>query len=93
MKKIISLTLGLVMMASLLVGCNGGASTGEANKSLKEINGSDAVRLLLANERLNAQLLKTEGDIFENGVEVLNNLARIANDNLKLTYTGNSSLR
>lgn len=91
MKKIISLTLGLVMMASLLVGCNGGASTGEANNSLKEINGSDAVRLLLANERLNAQLLKTEGDIFENGVEVLNNLARIANDNLKLTYTGNSS--
>lgn len=87
MKKIISLAFVLVMITSLLVGCKG-----SANASLpKGISGSDAAKLLLANERLNAQLLKTEGDIFENGVEVMNNLAKVANDNMNLTYLGNSS--
>ena len=63
MKKFITLLLTLVMLLSLLVGCRG--------FTLPEgLSGSDAAKLLLANERLNAQLLKTEGDIFENGVEV-----------------------
>ncbi len=84
MKKIISLALVLVMITSLLVGCKGGTLP-------KGISGSDTAKLLLANERLNAQLLKTEGDIFENGVEVMNNLAKIANDNLNLAYVGNVS--
>ena len=83
MKKIISLALVLVMSTSLLVGCG--------NTLPKKISGSDTAKLLLANERLNAQLLKTEGDIFENGVEVMNNLAKTAKENLNLAYAGNVS--
>lgn len=80
MKKFITLLLTLVMLLSLLVGCRG--------FTLPEgLSGSDAAKLLLANERLNAQLLKTEGDIFENGVEVMNNLAATALSNLNATYT------
>ena len=84
MKKTISLALVLVIITSLLVGCKGGTLP-------KMISGSDTAKLLLANERLNAQLLKTEGDIFEDGVEVMNNLAKIANYNLNLAYAGNVS--
>jgi hypothetical protein len=85
MKKIVSLALALVMIISLLVGCKGGMSSGEMP------SGSDAAKLLLANERLNAQLLKTEGDIFEDGVEVMYNLAKIANDNLHIPYVSSSA--
>ena len=84
MKKILSLALVLVIITSLLVGCKGGTLP-------KRTSGSDTAKLLLANERLNAQLLKTEGDIFEGGVEVMNNLAKIANYNLNLAYAGNVS--
>lgn len=84
MKKILSLALVLVIITSLLVGCKGGTLP-------KRTIGSDTAKLLLANERLNAQLLKTEGDIFEDGVEVMNNLAKIANYNLNLAYAGNVS--
>lgn len=84
MKKTISLALVLVIITSLLVGCKGDTLP-------KMISGSDTAKLLLANERLNAQLLKTEGDIFEDGVEVMNNLAKIANYNLNLAYAGNVS--
>lgn len=84
MKKIISLALVLVIITSLLVGCKDGTLP-------KMISGSDTAKLLLANERLNAQLLKTEGDIFEDGVEVMNNLAKLANYNLSLAYAGNVS--
>ncbi len=85
MKKIVSLALALVMIISLLVGCKGGMPSGEMP------SGSDAAKLLLANERLNAQLLKTEGDIFEDGVEVMYNLAKIANDNLHIPYVSSSA--
>ncbi len=80
------------MIVSLLVGCGGGTLPGETSGTLPEgMSGSDAAKLLLANERLNAQLLKTDGDIFENGVEVMNNLAKTAIDNLSVSYMGNST--
>ena len=71
MKKSIVLLLVCTITVSLLAGC--GSSTMHGG-----ITGSDAAKILLANERLDAQLLKTEGDIFENGVEVMNNLAKTA---------------
>ena len=56
-----------------------GSDKGAASLS---ISGIDAAKLLLAEERLNAQLLKNEGDIFENGVKVMNDLASKAAANL-----------
>ena len=91
MKKTISLALVLVVIASLLAGC-GGILPGGVDGSLPEgMSINDAVRILLANERLDAQLLQTDGDIFENGVEVMNNLAKTANDNLSVSYAGKRS--
>ena len=84
MKKSIVLLLVCTITVSLLAGC--GSSTMHGG-----ITGSDAAKILLANERLNAQLLKTEGDIFENGVEVMNNLAKTAIANLSVPYVGNKS--
>ncbi len=46
------------------------------------VSGIDAAKLLLAEERLNEKLLKNEGDIFENGVQVMHSLAGKAIENL-----------
>ncbi len=63
-----------------------GNTTPEPSVTLK---GADAAKLLLAEERLNAKLLQNEGDIFENGAEVFENLAATAMNNLvKYTYEG-----
>ena len=74
-------------------GSNGGTTSDGMNSiTLPDgLSGSDAAKLLFANERLNAQLLKTEGDIFENGVEVMNDLAETAIANLNVRYVGNST--
>ena len=88
MKKILSLVLTFIMSVSVLVGC--GPRNDDATLP-DGISGSDAARLLLANERLNAQLLKNDGDIFENGVEVMNTLAETAIANLNVQYAGNRS--
>ena len=79
MKKILSIVLLAAMLLSTLVACNSGNSgngetsgNGDVLTSLPDgMSGSDAARLLLAGERLNAQILKNEGNIFENGVEVM----------------------
>lgn len=84
MKKIIALTLTFVALVSMLAACGG-------NRLPKGMSGSDSAKVLLANERLDSQLLKTEGDIFENGVKVMNDLAKIAMENLNVTYMGNNS--
>lgn len=47
--------------------------------------GSDAAKLLLAEMRLNAQLLKNKNDIFEQGTEVMKNLSAKALSNLSVT--------
>ena len=51
------------------------------------LSGKDVAKLLLANERLNAGLLKNEGDIFENGKKVFGDLKKIASDNLGTNYS------
>ena len=76
MKKWTCLLLVVVMLMALLVGC-------KPKDPLAKLSGTEAAKLLLAEERLNAQLLKNEGDLFENGVEVMQNLAQLAIDNLQ----------
>lgn len=46
------------------------------------LTGTDVAKLLLAEQRLNSHLLDTEDDIFENGVETYENLARMAQKSL-----------
>ena len=67
MKKWIAICLTAALLILPLAGC---ASGGTHNSS-----GTELAKLLLANERLNAHLLKTEGDLLENGAAVLNTLA------------------
>jgi len=93
MKKIFSVFLIFVLLVSVLTGCSGnggiGGIGGDGNGSAvlpEGMLGVDAAKLLLANERLDAQLLKNEGDIFENGAQVMRNLSRIAKDNLSIPY-------
>ena len=93
MKKVLCLLLVTLLLTSTLVGCSGGnmfdiISGDDIGKLLETMSGSDVAKLLLANERLDAQLLKTEGDLFENGVEVMNNLAKTAMENLNVSYAG-----
>ncbi len=46
------------------------------------MSGKDAASLILANQRLNSQLLKNSGNIFEDGAEVLTNLSYMAASSL-----------
>ncbi len=93
MKKMITMLLVCMMLASTLAGCNSGELPGGiGGGGLPDgMSGSDAAKLLLASERLDAQLLKTEGDIFENGANVMSNLAKTAMENLNIPYAGSSS--
>ncbi len=93
MKKMITMLLVCMMLASALAGCSGGGLPGGIGEGgLPDgMSGSDAARLLLASERLDAQLLKTEGDIFENGINVMSNLAKTATENLNVSHAGGSS--
>ena len=81
MKKIIGLALVVTLLMTALVGC-GKSSGGVGGGGVASISGLDAVKLLLAEERLNEQLLKNEGDIFENGAQVMTELANKARENL-----------
>ena len=82
MKKILSVIALTAVLLSSLVACNGNTPT-----TLPDgVSGKDAIRLLLADERLNEQLLKNEGNIFNDGVEVMNTLAAKAIENLGVTY-------
>ena len=101
MKKMICLILSLMLLMAALVGCgNQSNSSGNSEDPVGSdqpgvpeipggetvsISGLDAAKLLLAEERLNEKLLKNEGDIFENGVQVMNALANKAMENLGVT--------
>ena len=66
---------------------------GNQQGSTVSISGIDAAKLLLAEERLNEKLLKNDGDIFENGVKVMQTLAARAKDNLGArVLSGNASV-
>ena len=82
MKKATSLFIVLIMIAFIISGCasptqgTGGSNNG--GSELYELDKASAVRLLLAEERLNTALLKNSGNVFEEGVAVMNALARKA---------------
>lgn len=95
MKRIVSLALFVTFLMTALVGCgkpSGGGGGDElggvgdpGGGEVISVSGLDAVKLLLAEERLNEQLLKNEGDIFENGAQVMTDLANKARENLGVT--------
>ncbi len=71
MKKIIALFVILTLALSVLASCGDRVVT-----TLPEgMSGKDAASLILANERLNSQLLKNSNNIFEDGSETLMDLA------------------
>jgi surface antigen len=81
-KRVVCLAVAVLMLLALLTGCQ---TPGQ--KNVLNLKGAEAAKLLLAEERLNAQLLKNEGDIFENGAKVYRDLAAIAQANLyRYTY-------
>ena len=98
MKKVFCMIFCLTLVMTVLVGCNnqsdhpenpdfseGSEIPGISEGGMLSITGTDAAKLLLAEERLNEKLLKNEGDIFENGVQVMNALADKAIENLGVT--------
>ena len=79
MKKIISLLLLLTLLVSIFVGCDNSNNDDKGNGGgtlPRGMSGTDAAKLLLANERLDGTLLQADGSIFVDGVEVMNNLAQ-----------------
>ena len=84
MKKLATIFIVLMMIALLMIGCtttdNGAGDTPNDNANLDNayLDAESIVKLLLAEERLNAALLKNQGDVFEEGVQVMNNLAEKA---------------
>ncbi len=86
--------IGLLLMATLLLltsltGCSGGGSTPT------KIDGMTAIKLLLAEERLDAAELKSRTDLLENDVQVMHSLANKAVANLGICRldTGASIMR
>ncbi len=75
MKKLLSLFIVLVMVITVLTGCG------------KVATGTDLAKLMLANQRLNAQLLKNDGNIFESGAETLRNVANYTKSTLNQDST------
>lgn len=75
MKNFFALLIACVLLISTMVGC-----------ARQPIVGTEAAKLLLAEERLNASLLQKKGDIFENGTEVMNALADKAIANLGVQH-------
>lgn len=97
MKKLIVFVLIACLLLPVLASCGGSGSGGSGGAGdLTDLpdwmSGKDAAMLLLANERLNAALLKNDGNIFEDGAEVLYNLATLTIESLALhTYAAGGS--
>lgn len=72
MKKITALLVVLTLMLSVLAGCRRTDNDGGLPDGM---SGKDAAKLILANERLNSQLLKNSGNIFAGGADVLRTLS------------------
>lgn len=93
MKKIIAFLIVLTMVLTALVGCkkDGGDGitspiTDDGSFKIPEgLSGTDVIKLLLASKRLDSQLLKNDGNIFEDGKEVMQTLAERAKSNLPAT--------
>ncbi len=85
MKRILSILVILTLLVTCMVSCKKDKETlpEVIPDLLGGLNGTDAIKLLLASERLDSQLLKNEGDIFESGVEAMTTLSSRAKANLK----------
>ncbi len=79
MKKLFALILIACLALPLLVGCSG---TQIVTTLPEWMNGKDALRLMLANERLDVSSLKNAENIFTNGARVLQNLATMSVESL-----------
>ena len=66
---------------------------GGSNDSwMKSLSGTERAKLLLASQRLNETVLNTDGNIFEDGEKIMNNLIDIALDNLGVQYADKEEL-
>lgn len=79
MKKLIALVLCVLLAVSTLAGCKSGRHNGTL-PSVDDMSGTDLAKLLLANQRLNAQQLSNE-NLFESGTQVYRSLAEKAVEN------------
>ena len=78
MKKLLALILACILSFGVLTACG----DDPIDENADQVLGLDAVRLLLAGERLDSELLKNNEDIFGNGADDLRSLAYIAQENL-----------
>ena len=93
MKRFIAFMLLLALLVSMLVSCKP-TKDGEGGKTEipEGMDGKTASQLILANERLNSQLLKNEDNIFEKGSEDLKNLAKIVQESIPKYASAMSNL-
>ncbi len=99
MKRIIAFLIVVTMILTMLVGCkkdesDGSSTAGDTDISFKipdGLSGTDIIKLLLASRRLDSQLLKNEGDLFESGSAVMQTLAERASANLPASYLAETS--
>ncbi len=85
MKKLATLFIVLMMIVPILIGCtttppdnnNDDSQNNNAGETLP-LDVESTVKLLLADERLNSALLKNQGNVFDNGIEVMQTLANKA---------------
>lgn len=75
MKKLLALVLACLILPMTLVS----STPTDSN----EVTGTDMAKLLLASQRLDARLLRKDGDIFDSGTNAFNTLAVKANENFK----------
>ena len=99
MKKLATIFIVLMMITLLMIGCTtpdnstGDTPNDNVNQDNVELDAESMVKLLLAEERLNAALLKNKGDVFEEGVKVMNTLAKKAIESINYVddYTTESA--
>ena len=65
---------------------------GDKTSWMDFLSGTERAKLLLANQRLDATVLNTEGNLFENGEKVMYNLIDIAISNLGVQYADKADL-
>ena len=82
MKKTIALLLVLTLMLGALAGCRDKDKDDEPDLTAEAIGGRDAIRLLLASERLDAGVLKDSEGLFVSGAAAFENLYLTADANL-----------
>ncbi|MBQ9162269.1 MAG: hypothetical protein IJX74_03230 [Clostridia bacterium] len=91
MKKIAAIVLTLILSLGAFASCTpgeGSQGTGDGSQGTgKSVTGLDAVRLLLANERLDADQLKDSESVFSAGLDALENLAYLTAENFDNTVS------